>query len=634
MRPHTDISTELPGASNWHSALFDRAPFGVVITDSSGGILAVNPALCRMLGFTPAAMAGRAFTDFVVDGDRQGWAAAAPDPARPETAEYTVRLHRNQAAAISCRVSSALVLDPARGPCRQDVVIDMSERDDLAMALELAEAQLRAVFAENPLPMWIYDVETLRFLDVNDAALIEYGYTRQEFVKLAMSAICLPHDVEKLRAELAQAPQFLPAERWRYRTKSGRVIEVETTSHTMSYGGRTAMLVLAQEVTERRRAEEALLARDVAEAANRAKSDYLSRMSHELRTPLTAILGFSELIEMDTARDAERERAAAIRKAGEHLLHLVNDVLDIARLESGAESMSVDPVKLDDVVGECRNLVAPQAAHRNITLRVLPVPPDTWVRADRQRVVQVLVNFAGNAVKYGPPEGTVEIAAEVIESERVRISVRDEGPGIEPALQARLFTPFDRLGAERTNVVGTGLGLALAKRLTEAMGGAVGVSSIPGQGATFWVELERTDAPESTKTRDATSEDQESEPVATGICLYVEDNPATTELMTEVFRRRPDVRVLTATQGLTAIDLAREHQPGLVVLDLHLPDITGEEVLHQLRINTRTRDIPVVILTADAMPQHRERLLAAGAAAFVTKPIRVHDFLGVIDQFL
>jgi signal transduction histidine kinase/ActR/RegA family two-component response regulator len=370
-------------------------------------------------------------------------------------------------------------------------------------------------------------------------------------------------------------------------------------------------------------------------AADLAKNEFLSRMSHELRTPLAAIMGFSELLGMADLDERKSEWAATILKAGKHLLQLVDEVLDISRIEAGELSFSVEPVPIARLLQEARELIEPLAEARDVTVH----PPRTaegisYVRADNQRLKQVLINLLSNAVKYNREGGSVEVSVETEGSDRVRIAVTDTGRGIAPESIEKLFIPFERLDAD-SDVQGTGLGLALSQRLVEAMGGTLTVTSTPGEGSTFTVELARG---EPAAVADADTEEREvvGERTYDGerSLLYIEDTVANVRLVEEILSSRPSVRLLPAGMGSLGLELAAEHRPDLVLLDLHLPDIGGEEVLAQLRADERTKDIPVVILSADATDRTPGPLLEAGAQAYLTKPIGVRELLKVVDTYV
>ncbi|TMK96704.1 MAG: response regulator [Actinobacteria bacterium] len=394
---------------------------------------------------------------------------------------------------------------------------------------------------------------------------------------------------------------------------------------------------LERQVTERLEAEEAAgRAKGEAERANRAKSEFLSRMSHELRTPLNAILGFSQLLEMDSLEPEQQESVQQILKGGKHLLDLINEVLDIARIESGRMALSVEPLLLADALWEAIDLIHPLAAEQGIELRTEDSwPADLYVRADRQRLKQVFLNLLSNGVKYNRPGGCLTVRCTEIHESRLRIEVSDQGAGIAPEMMSRLFMPFERLGAEATEVEGTGLGLALSKGLVEAMGGTLGVESALGTGSTFFVELSLSESPGAGEEGLEAAERMPLRTVeGTRTLLYIEDNMANLRLIERALSHRPDITLLSAMQGRLGLDLARQHLPDLILLDLHLPDLPGEVFLRHLQEDPRIRAIPVVVLSADATPGQMQRLLAAGARAYLTKPLDMRSFFQLVDEAL
>jgi signal transduction histidine kinase/CheY-like chemotaxis protein len=375
-------------------------------------------------------------------------------------------------------------------------------------------------------------------------------------------------------------------------------------------------------------------ARDLAEEASRAKSEFLSRMSHELRTPLTAMIGFTELLLLDQLTDLQKRHLRTILKAGDHLLALINDILDISRIEEGHLSLSPEPVVVAAAVREVVELVRPMAAVRDIRLEVMDVAADLSVQADRQRLKQVLLNLVTNSVKYNRRRGRVEISATRSPAGRGRIAVSDTGIGLREEDLGRLFAPFERLSAAASDVEGTGLGLTLSKSLVEAMAGSIGVKSEPGAGSTFWVELPAAapQAPEGELTSDEGESMDRAEPA--GVVLYVEDNLSNVGLIEGILTRRPGIRLVTAMQGRVALELARQNRPDLILLDVHLPDVDGAEVLQRLAAEPDTAAIPVVVLSADATLRQRQRLLGLGAAEYLTKPMRVGVLLRTLDRRL
>jgi signal transduction histidine kinase/ActR/RegA family two-component response regulator len=382
---------------------------------------------------------------------------------------------------------------------------------------------------------------------------------------------------------------------------------------------------LKREIADRERAEA------LADRANRAKSEFLSRMSHELRTPLNGIIGFGQLLQLDALAPEQRESVEHILKGGRHLLTLINEVLDIARIEAGKLSVSLEPVFSDEALRTALTLVRPQAAARMVRLREV-VPCDCYVMADRQRLHQVLLNLLSNAVKYNREGGSIEVSCCKTALGRVRLAVSDTGHGISPAMLQRLYTPFDRLGGDELGVEGTGLGLALSKRLVEAMNGALVVESRLGAGTTFSVELAGAEAPWAVSVGPEDRAADTGTPTARGTVLYIEDNMANLRLVERIIGRRPELTLISAMQGSQGLELARSHRPQAIILDLHLADMPGGEVLARLREDSRTREIPVVILSADATPGQVTRLLAQGAQAYLTKPLDVAELLACLDN--
>jgi signal transduction histidine kinase/CheY-like chemotaxis protein len=376
-------------------------------------------------------------------------------------------------------------------------------------------------------------------------------------------------------------------------------------------------------------------AKQEADQANQAKSEFISRMSHELRTPLNAILGFGQLIEMQNPTDVQRNRINHITRAGHHLLHLINEVLDMSRIEAGRLQLSLEPVCLATVLHETLDLIRGLAADRSIEISTAIIDLNCYVLADNHRLRQVLLNLISNAVKYVPLEGKVTISYESLAYSRVRVSIIDTGPGIPADKLARLFTPFDRLGKERSAIEGAGLGLALCKRLMQAMGGIIGAESEPGRGSTFWIELPCAESPleRISGLDDANLEKPEQLSLASKRkILYVEDNPSNLTLVEEIFSEQPDVELLSAIDGRLGLDLARTLSPDLILLDLHLPDVPGRQVLSQLRADERTRAIPVVVISADATKSQIESMMDDGAYAYLTKPLDLTRFFRVIEE--
>jgi signal transduction histidine kinase/ActR/RegA family two-component response regulator len=400
-----------------------------------------------------------------------------------------------------------------------------------------------------------------------------------------------------------------------------------------------AVLWLAtRSVRDARRLHEAREAAErasrMATQANLAKSEFLARMSHELRTPLNAILGFGQVLEMGALTADQRQSTHQIVKGGEHLLELIDEVLDISRIEVGTMRLSLEPVPVEEAIRGAVDLIRPLADERRIDLRV-EVGEDMascHVMADRQRLGQVLLNLLANAVKYNVPRGTVSVTTVRGAEDTVRIGVTDTGPGIPEDQVARLFTPFERLGAEQTGVEGTGLGLALSQSLVVAMGGQLVVDSMMGEGTTFWIQLQETEPPKALGEGPARDEELPTSPG--GRILYIEDNMSNLKLIEAILSKRPGIELIPAMTGALGIELARQHEPSIILFDLHLPDLDGEEILAMLRKDPKTRAIPKIVLSADATQDQIDRLLSSGADDYLTKPIDVARFLTLIERIL
>jgi len=405
----------------------------------------------------------------------------------------------------------------------------------------------------------------------------------------------------------------------------------------------------ARDVTERKRLDQALeeqnvelkRARATAEKANLAKSDFLSSMSHELRSPLNAILGFAQLINSDSPPPTPSQTASIdqILHAGWYLLELINEILDLAQIESGRLALSLEPTSLAEVMLECQAMIEPQGQKRGLKMTFPQFDLPCFVDADRTRLKQILINLLSNAIKYNQPNGTVVVDAECARSapERTRISVRDTGAGLPPDMLLQLFQPFNRLGRERDTEEGTGIGLVMSKRLVELMGGEIGVESTVGLGSVFWFELNSAAAPQiAVDTAEPAAKPQPQAQPGAPLCtlLYVEDNPANLKLIEQLIARRPDMRLLSAIDGNLGIQLARAEQPEVILMDINLPGISGIEALRILREDPATAHIPVVALSANAMPRDIEKGLQAGFFRYLTKPIKIDEFMHTLDAAL
>jgi PAS domain S-box-containing protein len=538
------------------------------------------------------------------------------------------------------------------GEALEDASQLLRERSD---ALRESEARLRALIDNSTSVIFMKDADG-RFLVINRVFESLFGISRDEAIGKTVhdlfdasdADLWRENDLQVMRGRVpAQFEEVAPAQ-------DGERVFLSTKVPLLDEHGEPSGLVgISTDITDRKRAEEEVRRyADEAERANRAKSEFLSRMSHELRTPLNAILGFAQLLEMDELEGDQNDNVVQILKAGRHLLDLINEVLEISRIEAGRLSLSPEPVRVADALREALELVKPLAADKGVAINLAADVDGTHVVADRQRLKQVLLNLLANAVKYNREAGSVTLDAELAE-DRFWIHVSDTGPGIAPADLERLFTPFDRLAHAAGTTEGTGLGLALSKGLVEAMGGSISVASTLGAGSVFTVELPLAENPIARFDREqagsggaqdgATTQDgvtrqdgaaPEEEIVAAGTILYIEDNLSNLRLIERMLERRPGIRLLSALQGSVGIDVAREHRPDLVLLDVHLPDMNGADVLKALRQDERTQDLRVVVISADATSSQVRRLMSLGASAYMTKPLDLVRFLELVDAAL
>jgi PAS domain S-box-containing protein len=417
---------------------------------------------------------------------------------------------------------------------------------------------------------------------------------------------------------------------------------VSITALRDDYDDIIGYLLIGADNSVRKQVEAELInAKAAAEKANLAKSDFLSSMSHELRSPLNAILGFAQLMESGSPLPTPAQSASIdqILQAGWYLLELINEILDLALIESGKMSLSQEPMSLVDVMLECQAMIEPQAQKIGIRMSFPRFDSPYFVKADRTRVKQVLINLLSNAIKYNRARGTVEVTCSSNTAKRIRISVQDTGEGLPPEKLAQLFQPFNRLGQEASAEEGTGIGLVVSKRLVELMGGEIGVESSVGVGSVFWIELNVAAEPQ---LQLRASPDEPLAPIqaraargaALRTLLYVEDNRANMQLVEQLIARRPDMRLLSARDGTRGIALARTHQPEVILMDINLPGISGIQALKILRADPATAHIPVLAISANAMPHDIKKGLAAGFFRYLTKPIKVNEFMEALDMAL
>ena len=522
---------------------------------------------------------------------------------------------------------------------------ELSERQRLVQSLSESQARFQLLFESSPDAILLVDPNdpagSWPIVDCNEAACTMNGYRREELIGQSIDILNTAPGTPDERAAYIDRirQQGVLHQEVLHRHKAGHLFPVEISSSLIAVEGRELVLGIDRDITARKQVEDALKqTKELAEEANRAKSEFLSRMSHELRTPMNAILGFAQLLTMshkDPLTPTQKERVRQIVKGGQHLLDLINEVLDISRIEAGRLQISPEPVSIRESIQEVLDLTMPLADDRHIQLHAnLATEANPYAMADRQRLKQILLNLLSNAVKYNYEGGSVLISCEKASRERWRISVTDTGAGIARENINRLFTPFERLAADTSNVEGTGLGLALAKRLVELMHGDIGVESTVGRGSTFWIELPAAESQLARLQRTGGTAELPVISALAGTILYVEDNIANFELIKQILADYEQVELLWATDPEQGMKLAYQYRPDLILLDLHLGGRDGAEVLNLLKQDAYISSVPVVIVSADATHEQVQRLLTMGATAYLTKPLDVKRFVQLVEELL
>ena len=528
------------------------------------------------------------------------------------------------------------------------VLTDINERKVAQDRIRISDLALKSVSQGI-----LITTPDLRVVSVNEAFLSMTGYTERELVGADCSIFYGPFTDSTTTTTLVNAikeGRELTCEVLNYRKDGSSfwnelaISPVVDEQHQLTH-----FISINTDISERKRLDEALLEKNlalkhailVAEKANLTKSDFLSSISHELRAPLNAILGFAQLLEMSTPTltPEQRVKTEKIQCGGWYLLTLINDILDLASIDSGKVAVSLAPLSLERVLNECQSMIEPQAERFGIRVDFLQSTGDQLVIADPVRLQQVIINLLSNAIKYNQSNGTVSVTVELAEADAVRISVHDTGEGISQEKLSHLFEPFNRLGKESSCTEGTGIGLVVTRRLTELMGGKIGVQSTVGEGSVFWIELKMASTPPFGK--DDVAEHAAGQPVLAlpdskpCTVLYVEDNQANMELVAQILETwRPNFQLLSAENGMLGLEMARNHSPQVILMDLNLPGMSGLEVLQSLRQDPATSHIPVLAISANAMTRDVAKGLAAGFFAYLTKPFKIEEFLKVLDRAL
>jgi PAS domain S-box-containing protein len=660
------------------SAIFNSENFSSIATDEKGVIQLFNVGAERMLGYTamevvdkitPADISdpqevivrAKALSHELATTITPGFDALAFKASRGIEDIYELTYIRKDGSRFPAVVSVTALRDAQGGiigylligtdnTARKQVeaeqkLLDQRLRDQQFYTRSLIESNIDAIMTTDPAGI---------ITDVNKQMEALTGCTRDELIGAPFKTYFTDPELAEAGIKRVLSGNKVTDYELTARARDGKETVVSYNATTFHDRDRKlqGVFAAARDVTERKRFEHTLQennielerAKAAAEKANLAKSDFLSSMSHELRSPLNAILGFAQLISSDTPPPTPSQTASIdqILHAGWYLLQLINEILDLAQIESGKLALSREPTSLADVMLECQAMIEPQGQKKGIRMTFPSSGCPYFVDADRTRLKQVLINLLSNAIKYNRTNGTVVVdcallAAEGSAAKRIRINVTDSGLGLPPDMLKQLFQPFNRLGQERSTEEGTGIGLVMSKRLVELMGGVIGVKSTVGLGSVFWFDLNSTTEPQlgmDMAHPPAIAPAQVLDGARQRTLLYVEDNPANLKLVEQLIARRPDMRLLSARDGNVGIQLARANQPEVILMDINLPGISGIEALKILREDPVTAHIPVVALSANAMPRDIEKGLQAGFFRYLTKPIKVNEFMDTLEVAL
>jgi PAS domain S-box-containing protein len=631
----------------------------VIATDAEARVTILNPLAEKLTGWTMADAIGRP-VDEIFHIINQETRLPSTVPVKSTLEHGTIQGLANHTIVIARNGNESIIADSCapihnrEGQVIGAVLVfrDVSDEYRVQQALRDNTSLVQTILNTVVDGIITFHADTGIIETVNPAAEKMFGYIASELIKQDFNQLIPETDrgpgnsfIEYYNTSAEARALGLGREVVGLR-KDGSTFPMEVAVSEMWLRGERYFTGILRDITERNYLDGVIqennldlkFAKAVAEKANQAKSDFLSRMSHELRTPLNAILGFAQLLQAGTPppTDGQNDKLHEITKAGWYLLELINEILDLAVIESGKLSLSRESVSLTDVMHECEAMVEAQAQKHHVQLNFIKFDSSWFANADRIRVKQVLINLLVNAIKYNRKHGAVDVECTADTPGLIHISIRDCGKGLSPKKLAQLFQPFNRLGQENGTEEGTGMGLVVAKQLVELMGGSIGVQSTVGTGSEFWIELVRDVAP---LHPDAGAQPVESTSMAaTGTkqrtLLYVEDNPANLMLVEQIVKDNSNVHMLSARDAYLGISLAREHLPDVILMDINLPGMSGIEALKILQVDPETKNIPVVALSANAIQKDIEHGLEAGFFRYLTKPIRINEFMKALDEAL
>ncbi|MCK9462866.1 MAG: PAS domain S-box protein [Proteobacteria bacterium] len=663
----------LQKAGALQSAIFNSANFSSIATDANGVIQIFNVGAERMLGYTAADVMNKitpadisdpqeliarakALSDELLTPITPGFEALVFKASRGIEDIYELTYIRKDGSRFPAVVSVTALRDD-HGTIIGYLLIGTDntarkqieeEQKQLSQRLRDHQYYTRSLFESNIDALMTTDPSGI-ITDVNKQMETLTSCTRDELIGAPFKSNFTDPERAEASIKMVLSEKKVTNYELTACARDGKetVVSVNATTFYDRDRRLQGVFAAARDVTERKVLDQVLQekntelesAKSVAEKANLAKSEFLSSMSHELRSPLNAILGFAQLMESDSTppTPSQKESTDQILLAGWHLLKLIDEILDLAKVESRQMPLSKESVSLAEVMLDCRSMLEPQAQQRGIKLILPELDAPYFVLADRTRVKQVLLNLLTNAIKYNVPQGTVDVSCTEITPGHTRVSILDTGAGLSPEQIAQLFQAFNRLGQEAGGEEGTGIGLVVAKRLVELMGGAIGVESTVGVGSVFWFEL--TSAVEPSLSAEGDDAAVVGQPHVLGgarrhTLLYVEDNPANLRLVEQIIARQPAIRLLTAVNGNIGVEIARKSLPDVILMDINLPGIDGFEVLKLLRSDPATAHIPVIAISANAMPRDIERGLEAGFFRYITKPIKINEFMAAMGVAL
>ena len=625
-----------------YRGLLESMPDAIVMANSTGRIVLVNSQAERLFGFEPRELLGKPVEVLLPNRFRGGHVAhRAHYFVQPRTRTMGAGLElyglRKDGLEFPVEISLSMI-QMDEGAIVMSAIRDIGDRKKM-------EQKFRGLLESAPDPMVIVNARGEIVL-VNTRTEQMFGYQRQELLGKPIETL-IParfagrHPAARNSFFDKAQPRAMGAGTDLYAMRrDGSEFPVEISLSPLKTEDELLVSSAIRDISGRRQIERKLLEQKLElEQASKAKDRFLHSMSHELRTPLNAILGFGQLLHNEKLPLSQQQRyafAGNIVQAGQHLLHLINETLDLAKIEVGAVTLSLEPVALDDLLHEAGRMIEAMADARSITL-TLSAPAGLVVKADRIRLRQIVLNLMSNAVKYNSRGGHVWITTGLADAGRAWLAVRDDGPGLSGEQLTGLFQPFNRLGQEGGSEEGSGIGLVLSKRLAELMNASIGVSSAVGQGSTFTVELEIT-APQYAPRR-TDLDVLPSPPLVHSrhdkpLLLYVEDNPANLQLVQEIVKLHLDIDLLSATDGNAGVQMAREYRPDVILMDMNLPGISGREAQRRLRQDPATRETPIIALSANAMPLDVQAALEAGFFRYLTKPLDIDDFLEVVGEAL